>query len=685
MQRRREVQRHTRVSSAVENGHSQQQQQQQQQLNGGGHNMCLEGTAFTNGGGGGGGANCLRKSTRLGGAAHTVRLRLRQAVRAGRRKSVVGMAAYLFVGLGLLLCGLQISGLAKGRDGRAATATVTVGEGAERRQLAATARAGDGGVNRSSDVGPRLAYGIMVYQRKGYSPQTTLDQFGRMLKALYDEENTYVIHVDIKSDKALLDAISYHIKDLPNVPSVSVSWGGITVVERTLALMTKAVEVDSSWRFFVNLGHEDYPSASQAEMRRWLKDRKDGTNFIKCWPIEGHDFFGQMERHEQRVQDVNVDDFMGGVKEYRTMSGNTGSQERPKTDYKFFKSLQQTMLSRQLTEYAIHSSEARRLLLYMATSKAPDELYFPTLTQLDERYSSMATCNDTRHFSYWIRPGGSWHPEYLTLDHFPLVYNATEFYIRKVEDARGSKPLLDTLDILRAGHPLDAALPILKAWLNRKGEDGVSLGAEGGPIMPFPEDGTVDEAMAELYRRQSEYAESRRCMFLAGIARRSRKRAEAGAAAAAISKGKPGPKDSGKSKRKRPFAVGPGAAAAGAGAGGSTYDAAAAAAAASSAASSAAGAGGNTAGAGGSTAGAGGNTAGAGGHTAGAGGHTAGAGGGGGDGSTAGAAAASAGGRASDGAPDAGGGGGGGGERRGRDAGSASPAAARSTAGVASL
>ncbi|CAM9921014.1 unnamed protein product, partial [Ectocarpus fasciculatus] len=543
MQRRREGQRHTRVSSAVENGHSQQQQQQ----NGGGHNMCLEGTAFTNGSsGGGGGANCLRKSTRLGGAANTVRLRLRQAVRASRRKSVVGMAAYLFACLGLLWCGLQVSVLVKGRGGHAATATAVVaaGEG-ERRQLAAT---------RSGDVGPRLAYGIMVYQRKGYSPQTTLDQFGRMLRALYDEENTYIIHVDIKSEKALLDAISHHIKDLPNVPSVSVSWGGITVVERTLALMTKAVEVDSSWRFFVNLGHEDYPSASQAEMRRWLKDKKDGTNFIKCWPIEGHDFFGQMERHEQRVQDVNVDDFMGGVKEYRTMSGKTGSQERPKADYKFFKSLQQTMLSRQLTEYAIHSSEARRLLLYMATSKAPDELYFPTLTQLDERYSSMATCNDTRHFSYWIRPGGSWHPEYLTLDHFPLVYNATEFYIRKVEDARGSKPLLDTLDILRAGHPLDATLPILKAWLNRKGEDGVSLGAEGGPIMLFPEDGTVDEAMAELYRRQSEYAETRRCMFLAGIARRSRKRAQAGAAAAAISGGKPGPKDSGTSKvRDRPL------------------------------------------------------------------------------------------------------------------------------------
>ena len=36
---------------------------------------------------------------------------------------------------------------------------------------------------------------------------------------------------------------------------MSVSWGGVTVVERTLALMQKATEVDSSWRFFVNLGH----------------------------------------------------------------------------------------------------------------------------------------------------------------------------------------------------------------------------------------------------------------------------------------------------------------------------------------------------------------------------------------------------------------------------------------------
>lgn len=133
---------------------------------------------------------------------------------------------------------------------------------------------------------------------------------------------------------------------------------------------------------------EDYPSASQAEMRRWLKQKPDGTNFIKCWPIEKHDFFGQTEGHANRVKDVHVDDFAGSAKEFVTTAGKRGSQERAPSGYNFYKSLQQTMLSRELSEFATRSSEARRLLLYMATSKAPDELYFPTLTQLDERYAS---------------------------------------------------------------------------------------------------------------------------------------------------------------------------------------------------------------------------------------------------------------------------------------------------------
>lgn len=39
------------------------------------------------------------------------------------------------------------------------------------------------------DIGPTLAYGIMVYQRKGYAVEKTLGQFKRMFDAMYDEHN----------------------------------------------------------------------------------------------------------------------------------------------------------------------------------------------------------------------------------------------------------------------------------------------------------------------------------------------------------------------------------------------------------------------------------------------------------------------------------------------------------------
>lgn len=53
--------------------------------------------------------------------------------------------------------------------------------------------------------------------------------------------------------------------------------------------------------------------------------RGDGTDSIR--------FDSRVHGRGVAVQ-VHVDDFMGGVREYRTLSGRPGSQERPKSDYK---------------------------------------------------------------------------------------------------------------------------------------------------------------------------------------------------------------------------------------------------------------------------------------------------------------------------------------------------------------
>ena len=145
-----------------------------------------------------------RKKSPLRRAANVFRLRLRQVASAGRKQGLVGLATYLFACVLLVWLGLNIPALLNKNVGDVVEAGVRTevrakGEGTGSRMLAATtasstidatAAAGSGRDTSRDGVGPRLAYGIMVYQRKGYTPAMTLHQFTRMFEALYDPENT---------------------------------------------------------------------------------------------------------------------------------------------------------------------------------------------------------------------------------------------------------------------------------------------------------------------------------------------------------------------------------------------------------------------------------------------------------------------------------------------------------------
>lgn len=63
------------------------------------------------------------------------------------------------------------------------------------------------------------------------------------------------------------------------IPSVSVSWAGITVVERTLALMDKALEVDDKWKYFVNIGHVSEGNSWCSERAEWKWGEMEADRF----------------------------------------------------------------------------------------------------------------------------------------------------------------------------------------------------------------------------------------------------------------------------------------------------------------------------------------------------------------------------------------------------------------------
>jgi hypothetical protein len=46
--------------------------------------------------------------------------------------------------------------------------------------------------------------------------------------------------------------------------------------------------------------------ASAEAIKARLAGAPHATNFIMCWDIHGHDFFGQWEMHQQRVSRVCV-------------------------------------------------------------------------------------------------------------------------------------------------------------------------------------------------------------------------------------------------------------------------------------------------------------------------------------------------------------------------------------------
>lgn len=188
MQRRRESGRHSRGSSAVENGSG--------PLAAAGL-LCPGGVACSSSSSSGGGfsCSCMRKSSSVRRLVNTLRVRLRQAVGSSKsQKSLVWLAAYL-VGCSLVFwCGLRISTLgggvsAGGEERRPAQRQLMDGVGVDGASVK-TVPTSRSGHRVEGDVGPRLAYGIMVYQRQGYSPQKTLDQFARMFNALYDKDNT---------------------------------------------------------------------------------------------------------------------------------------------------------------------------------------------------------------------------------------------------------------------------------------------------------------------------------------------------------------------------------------------------------------------------------------------------------------------------------------------------------------
>ena len=121
-----------------------------------------------------------------------------------------------------------------------------------------------------------IAYSIVMYK--------DVEQFERLLKAIYRPQNIYCIHVDNKSD---VTTIRDSVKTIANCFSnvfvaqnpVDVGWCDRTVLEADLICMAELLKF-KTWKYFINLTGQEWPLKTNWELVKILK-AFNGSNNIE--------------------------------------------------------------------------------------------------------------------------------------------------------------------------------------------------------------------------------------------------------------------------------------------------------------------------------------------------------------------------------------------------------------------
>ncbi|XP_069034290.1 beta-1,3-galactosyl-O-glycosyl-glycoprotein beta-1,6-N-acetylglucosaminyltransferase-like [Embiotoca jacksoni] len=119
-----------------------------------------------------------------------------------------------------------------------------------------------------------LAYSMVVHHK--------VQNFERLLRAIYTPQNIYCIHVDIKSEASVFAAIRAIASCFPNVfmvsQAVNVVYSGWPRVQADLNCMADLYHAKTKWKYFINLCGQDFPLKTNLEIVRMLRSLKGGNS-----------------------------------------------------------------------------------------------------------------------------------------------------------------------------------------------------------------------------------------------------------------------------------------------------------------------------------------------------------------------------------------------------------------------
>ena len=261
---------------------------------------------------------------------------------------------------------------------------------------------------------PRVAYFILVHRFP--------EQFKRLFKALYHPNNHYLIHIDLKAEKAIHQDIKMFLADFPNtdiLTSNSVLWGGYSMVQAELNGIKFLLDKGVQWEFFINLSGQDFPLKSQEEIQFFLSENI-GKNFIKILN-----------------QSVERPETMNRVENYfeETTAGYVGLPiARP-----YMKNIvpyiggQWMILTRACCEFICHDKEVQKFEDFYRNTFIADEGFFQTVL-MNSSFRG-AIVNDDKRAIIWVADGDiKLRPKTFTTHDLGFLLQGNNLFARKFDE-----------------------------------------------------------------------------------------------------------------------------------------------------------------------------------------------------------------------------------------------------------
>lgn len=288
----------------------------------------------------------------------------------------------------------------------------------------------------------------------------TLVLLPRLLRTMWHEGNTYIIHFDKKiptwqrthAESSFYKGNPKYKVNVHVMESETITYRGISMVLNNLNAMQAALDHGSEWQYWINISGSDYPLVSPINQRKLLATNDFSEKKRSFFSIAEREWWTESKvfRFDRLFTDTSV-----GFNETdsQMVDSYTDQPISRIANFTFVAAEAWMILHRSFINYLLTSGFARRMLIAFAYSLEPEEHYFASVAW-NSHHNVTTAPHALRHVT-WIHKGvhSGQHPYYVdqrdgdgkTWTFLPAIEESGCFFTRKIrEQDSGLLSYLDT-------------------------------------------------------------------------------------------------------------------------------------------------------------------------------------------------------------------------------------------------